>query len=303
VVGPIQSDFGWVVVKIDSVKTEGGKSLAAATPEIAAKLNTDKRKNAIEDLVDRVQNAVDEGSNFGEAAAQAKLPVTTTPLVTATGTSRANPAFKLPPELVPAIKAGFEIAPNDPPEIVTLPNNQGYALVAPAKVVPAAPAPLASIREQVAKDWINSQATARAAAAASAITTKTAQMPLAQAVRESGVALPAIRPVAARRIQIATAQGEVPPALRMLFTLAQGKSRMVADPQGRGFFVVKVNKITPGNALLQPGLISQMQNELQAAVSQDYAQQFLAAARKGMGLKRNDSAIAAMKARLASSGG
>jgi peptidyl-prolyl cis-trans isomerase D len=88
----------------------------------------------------------------------------------------------------------------------------------------------------------------------------------------------------------------------MLFTLAQGKSRIVADSQGRAFFVVKVNKITPGNALLQPGLISQMQNELQQAVSQDYAQQFLAAVRKDMGLKRNDSAIAAMKARLASSG-
>ena len=45
---------------------------------------------------------------------------------------------------------------------------------------------------------------------------------------------------------------KVPPPVRMLFTLGPGKSRMVADPQGRGFFVVKVNKIVPGNALLQP---------------------------------------------------
>ena len=301
VVGPIQSDFGWVVVKVDSVKTQGGKTLAAASSEIASKLTAGNRKNAIEDLVDRVQNVVDDGSNFGEATAQAKLPVTTTPLVTATGSSRVDPAYKVTADLAPALKAGFEIAPNDPPEIVTLPNNQGYALVSPAEVVAAAPAPFASIRDQIAKDWTTGQALARARAAALAIADKASRgVPLAQATRESSLPLPAVRPLAARRIQIATANGQIPPPLQMLFTLAQGKSRLVADPQGRGFFVVKVDKITPGNALLQPGLISQMQNELREPVSQDYAQQFLAKLRTEMKLERNDSAIAAMKARLAS---
>ena len=83
VVGPIQSDFGWVVAKVDSVKAVGGKTLDQARTEIATKLNADKRKGAIEDMVDKVQNSVDGGSNFAEAAAAAKLPVTTTPLITA----------------------------------------------------------------------------------------------------------------------------------------------------------------------------------------------------------------------------
>ena len=303
VVGPIQSDFGWVVVKVDSLKKEGGRSLSEATPEITAKLTADKRKNAIEDLVDRVQTAVDDGGNFAEAAAQAKLPVITTPLMTANGSSRADPTYKTPPEFAPAVKAGFEIAPNDPPEIVTLPNKQGYALVSPAELIAAAPAPLASIRDQVARDWITSQALTRARAAGAAIVAKTDRgMSLAQAARESGIPLPAVRPLAARRIQIAMAEQQIPLPLQTLFTLAAGKSRLVADPQGRGFFVVKVDKIVPGNALLQPGLISRMQNELQDPVAQDYAQQFLAAVRQEMKVKRNDSAIAAMKARLASGG-
>src|SRR3990170_1492994 len=34
VVGPLQSDFGWVVVKVDAVKSQGGKSLAQAREEI-----------------------------------------------------------------------------------------------------------------------------------------------------------------------------------------------------------------------------------------------------------------------------
>jgi peptidyl-prolyl cis-trans isomerase D len=304
VIGPIQSDFGWVVAKVEAVKTQGGKSLAEARGEIADKLTAEKRKEAIEDIVDKVQNAVDEGSNFSEAAAANKLPVTTTPLVTIAGTSRSDAGYKLPGDLAPALKTGFEIAPNDPPEIVTLPNKQGYALVSPGEVVPAAPAPFASIRDQVSNDWITAQALQRARDTASKIAARASQgVSLAQAVKESGVALPAVKPIGARRIQIAEAQGEVAPPMRLLFTLTQGKSRSVADTQGRGFFVVKVNKITPGNALLQPGLVSRMQSELQDALSQDYAQEFLAAVRANMKVKRNEQAIQAEKARITSSGG
>ena len=43
-------------------------------------------------------------------------------------------------------KTGFEMAQNDPPEVVALAGDAGYAVVSPAQVVPAAPAPLASIR-------------------------------------------------------------------------------------------------------------------------------------------------------------
>ena len=51
------------------MKTEGGKTLAQASAEIAAKLTADKRKAAIEDIVAKLQDAVDGGHNFTEAAA------------------------------------------------------------------------------------------------------------------------------------------------------------------------------------------------------------------------------------------
>lgn len=304
IVGPIQSDFGWVVTKVDSVKTQGGKSLAEAHDEIAAKLTADKRKNAIEDIVDKVQNAVDGGSNFTEAVAAAKLSVATTPLITATGVSRSDPSFKLSPDLAPILKTGFEIAPNDPPEVVSLANNGGSALISPAQVVPAAPAPLASIRDQVAADWLNDQALQRVKAAAAAISAKaSAGMSLADAEKVAGVPLPAAKPIAARRIQIANANGQIPLPLKMLFTIPQGKSLAAPDPQGRGFYVVKVNKVLPGNALLQPGLIGQMQTQLQQTVSEDYAREFMNAMRSGLKVKRNETAIQAEKARITSAGG
>jgi peptidyl-prolyl cis-trans isomerase D len=304
IVGPLHSDFGWVIVKVDSVKSAGGKTLDQAKGEISAKLTQEKRKGAIEGLVDKVQNALDGGSNFSEAVAAAKLPVTSTPLITVNGTSRADPSFKVAPELAPVLQSGFQMAQSDEPEVVTLPNDAGYAVVSPAEVVPAAPAPFATIRAQLAADWITEQALQRARAAAAQIAAKaSAGMSVAEAMKSVGVALPAARPVAARRIQIAMAQGPVSPALRMLFTLGAGKSQMGAAPQGAGFFVVKVDKITPGNALSAPGLISQMQGELGRAASQDYAAEFLAAAKRRLNVKRNDSAIEAFRTRLLTTGG
>ncbi|MGZ2411459.1 peptidyl-prolyl cis-trans isomerase D [Sphingomonas sp. F9_3S_D5_B_2] len=299
IVGPVQSDFGWVVAKVDSVKLIGGKSLEQARSEIAAKLTADKRKSTIENLFDKAQNALDGGSNFTEVATQLKLPVTTTPLVTAQGTSRNDPNFKLGPNLAPAVKSGFEIAPNDEPEIATLPNDGGYAIVSPDQIVPAAPAPLASIKDRVANDWIQTEALIRARKAADQIAAKaSAGMSLADAVKQSGVNAP-IQPLSARRIQIAQSSQPVPPPVRVLFSLTQGKSRAVPDQQGRGFFVVKVNKIVPGNALSQPAIIGSMTHELQRATEDDYARQFLAAIRAELKVQRNESAIADVKRRLA----
>jgi peptidyl-prolyl cis-trans isomerase D len=304
VVGPIQTSFGWAVVKVDGVKTQGGKSPEQAKAEIATNLTADKRKQAVEDLVDKVQNAVDGGSNFTETAAQAKLAVTTTPLIIADGTSRNDPSFKMPKELAPALKTGFEIEPNDPPEIVTLPDNRGYAMVSPGQVDPAAPAPLATVHDQVANDWIASKATDRARAVAVQVEAKVEHgMPLDQAMKETGVQLPPVHPLAARRIQMANAQGQIPAPLKILFSLGQGKSRMFPDPEGRGFLIVKVDKIVPGNIMTSPALIGQMESELQQGISEEYARQFLAAMRNEIKVKRNDAAVQAVKTRLVSSGG
>ena len=207
--GPIQSDFGWVVVKVDLVKTRGRQDRSPRrAPKSPPSSTRTSARQAIEDLVDKVQNAVDEGSNFAEAAAQAKLPVDDHAADHRSGASRADPNYKLPAELAPAREGRVRHRANDPPEIVTLPTTRAMCWSLPAQVVPAAPAPLARIREQVASDWIDDQATsARRRRRRRDRRQGIAQgMPLAQAVKEAGVPLPPVQPLAARRIQIAMAE-------------------------------------------------------------------------------------------------
>jgi peptidyl-prolyl cis-trans isomerase D len=302
VVGPVQSDFGWVVARVQSIRTEGGKTLDQARAEIEAKLNADKRKNALADLVGKIEDKLADGANYAEAAQSAGLKITETPPITARGVSRGEPGFKLPPEMAPALKTGFDLTADDEPVVETLTNDAGFVLVAPSRIIPAAPAPLASIRETVAKDWISKQAAQRARTVASQIAKAAgANVPLAKAVEQAKAPLPAVKPVAARRIELAQLGGQVPPPLAMLFTLGEGRARMVADPQGRGFYVVKVNKVVPGNALNQPSLITEVQKEFSGALSQEYAQEFMSAIRKNVGVKRNDGVIDAARRRITQS--
>lgn len=254
-------------------------------------------------MVDKVQNALDQGSNFNEAIASAKLPVTTTPLIGANGVSRADASFKLPTELAPVLKSGFEIAPNDPPEVVTLPGAAGYAVVSPGQVVAAAPAPLESIKDQVSNDWIADQAMQRARAAAAQIAAKASgNVSLADAIKAAGVTIPPPRPIAARRLQMADQQGNVVPAMKVLFTTPVGKAQSGGGPQGGGYFVVKVNKITPGNAVMAAGLIGQVSGDIARSSQADYAQEFINDIKKTLKVKRNENAIQAFRTRLLSNG-
>jgi len=303
IVGPVRSDLGWHVIKIDDIRGATGKSLAQVRDEIAALLTTNKRKEALTDLVTKVEDQIDAGASFADAVGAAKLPIITTPPVNSGGAARTDPAYKFPAGLEPVLKAGFAMAVDDDPEVVTLPNEAGYAVVAVDSVVEAAPAPLAEIKDRVREDWIQRKASDRARAIASQIAAKVARgVPVDKAAADAGVSLPPVQPITARRIQISQANQDAVAPLRMLFALAQGKSRMVADPQDRGYFIVKTNKITPGNALTAPALIAQTQAEFQRAVSDELAQQMLVAMKADQGIKRNDEAIAAAKQRITGAG-
>ena len=303
IVGPVRSDLGWHVIKIDAVRADTGRPLSAVRGEIAAKLNADKQKEALTDLVTKVEDSIADGASFAEAARAAGLSVVRTPAITAGGVARSQPGFKLPPELAPAVTAGFELGEGEEPVVETLPGEAGYVLVGVEDIVPAAPAPLASIRDQVIADWKTKQALDKARAAASAIAAKVASgTPLAEAIAGSPVRLPPPEKVAKRRLELSALGGNVPPALGMMFSLAQGRSRMVADPSGKGFVIVRVTRITPGNAALQPNLISRTQTEFQQAASAEYGEQMIKAIQAEVGVKRNEEAIAAARKRITGGG-
>ena len=303
VIGPIRSDLGWHVIRIEDIRGASGRSLAQAHDEIAALLATNKRKEALTDLVTRIEDQIVDGASFNEAAAAAKLPVMTTPAINSAGSSRADRAYRLPAELQPVLKTGFAMNADDDPEIVTLPEDAGYVMVAIDRIVEPAPAPLAEIKDRVREEWIQRKANDRARAVAADVAAKVARgASLEEAMKQSGTPLPPAQTISARRLQISQANAEAAVPLRMLFSLTKGKSRMVADPRGRGFFIIKTDRITPGNAMNTPLLIAQTQSEFQQAASNELGQQMMTAMKTEQGVKRNEEAIAAAKRRITGAG-
>ncbi len=303
IVGPIQSDFGWHVVRIDEVRGEPGRSLAEARGEIVPRLTADKKKDALLDLVAKVEEAIEGGSSIVEAAAASRLTLTETPLITAAGVDRADPAYRFPAAQAAALKSGFDLEDEDDPVVETLAGEAGYLLVGLGRTVSAAPAPLAQVRDQVSADWVAKQASDRARAVASAVAAKVARgVAMAEAAKQGGPGVSPVQPFGARRLQLSEVPPQIAAPMRILFSLTAGKSRMIAAPEGAGYFVVRAVSITPGNAATQPSLIAQVQSSFQEGAAQELAEQFLAAVRKDVGVKRDEKAIAAARARLTSSG-
>ncbi|MGA9580970.1 MAG: SurA N-terminal domain-containing protein [Allosphingosinicella sp.] len=302
-VGPVRGPFGWHVVKVEDVSTSGARPLESVRAELAAQIQKSKAANALNDLAGRIENSISDGSTFDEIAAEQKLAVTESAPVTATGAAPGTPGWQAPPELQPLLEGAFAIEPGEDPAVETIQENQRYALVAVARAIPATVPPLASIRDRVKADLVVRRASERARAVASAIVARiNAGTPPAQAFAQAQVSLPPVQALSATRRDIARAEAEVPPPLAMMFSLPRGKARLLPAPDGRGWFVVYLDKIVPGDATREPGLIQAVRNQFGAIIGEEYARQFTAAIRDNLKIERNDEALRKLKAELAGPG-
>jgi peptidyl-prolyl cis-trans isomerase D len=303
VTAPLQSPLGWHIVRVDAVNTTPATPLAAARPEIERQLAERKQTEALGTLVTKIEDALAEGSSFDEVARANGLAIQQTPAITGSGTQPGAPAFRLPPELAPLLKAGFEMTPDDDPAVEAIVPNQRFAVLAVGQVLPAAPPPLAQIAGAVKADLVRQRAADRAKAVATSIVSRiNAGMPARQAFAEAGANLGAPQPIKARRIDIARPNQPVPPPLAMMFSLPKGKARMLAAPNGQGWFVVHLEQTVPGDASKSPELVLATRSQFQQFLSQEYAAQFTRGVQKKLDVKRDEAAIARLKKSLLGGG-
>ena len=299
VAGPVRSEFGWHLVRVDDVKTSAGRPLATVRAEIAAQVEQQKATAALQELAGRIEDAIAEGRTFAEIVAAQKLQVLETAPLTATGAAPDAPAYRAPPEVGPLLEGAFAMEENADPAVETIAANERFALVMVPRIVAAAPPPLAQIRDRVKMDLVVRNASDRARAVATSIMSKiNAGTPPAQAFAQAQVKLPAPQPISATRRDIAREGAQVPPPLTLLFNLPKGKARMVAAPDGRGWFIVYLSQIVPGDARTQPGLAEAVRTQFAQILGDEYAAQFTAATRARAKIKRNEEAVQAVKKQL-----
>jgi len=301
---PVKSPLGWHIVRVEDIKVAPARSLETVRDQLAAQIGQRKTQDALVDLAAKIEKALDEGSSFADIARAEKLAIVETPPVTAAGAAPDNGAWRTPPELTPLLKAAFEMTEDEDPVVETIVANQRFALLAVAKVVTAAPPPLAQIAARVKADLVARRAADRARAVAASLVAKiNAGTPPALAFAQAGVRLPAPQPVTATRRDIAQQNRQVPPPLAMLFSLPRGKARLLAAPDGTGWFVVHLGTVVPGDARREPQLTEAIRGQFSQILGDEYAQQFTRAVQAELDIERNPEAVARLKAEMLGNSG
>ncbi|WP_447724959.1 SurA N-terminal domain-containing protein [Sphingomonas koreensis] len=303
VVGPLRSPLGWHIVRVEKIEQVPGKTLDQVRGEIATAVTQRKEVEALTNLRTQIDTAIVGNATFDEAVADAKLKAEVSQPVFGDGRTQqaAEAATPTPPDpaMVQIAQAAFAMEINDDAQLVPLGQDGSFALVKPDRVIAAAPRPLAEIREAVVAGFIRDrqlQATRKAAMAVLAEVNK--GTPIADAMKKTGLALPPLQPLDAVRGQLAQSGMQVPPPVRLMFTIAAKKAKMTEAPNGGGYWVVWLDEIQPGDAAANKELVAQTRNGLSQVVGAEYLEQFVAAARKSVGVKRDDAAIARLKAQL-----
>ena len=298
-VGPVRSELGWHAVRVDDIVTTPAKPLASVRAEIAAQIEQQKAQNAVADLAEAIETQIDEGATLAEIAQARGLQLRETPPITATGQAPGDAAWQAPQELGPLLRTAFDMEAGEEPVIEPVAEGQAYAVLVVGDVTPAAAPPLAQIAERVKADLVAKRAAERARAVAASIVAKiNAGTPPAQAFREAEVQLPAPESVSATRREIAREGGQVPPPLAMLFSLPRGKARLLAAPNGAGWFVVALQNVVPGDANKEPGLAEAVRGQFAQVLGDEYGRQFSNAIRDSLEVKRNEDALRKLKSDL-----
>ncbi len=298
VVGPVRSPLGFVVARVDAITPVAGKTLEQARPELVSELTRTKAATALGAVQEKVDAGITGGSTFDEIVADARLSAQATPPVTAQGIDPLNPT-QPNSMLTPIIQAGFAAETGDAPQLVQTGADGTFALVATGDVTRAAPRSLAQIRDQVAGQYRQEQALKAARAIAQQVVNKVnAGTPMAAAIQQSGARLPAPRPLTASRADLAQLRGQVPPALSLMFSMAPKKARLTAAPDGSGWIIVYLDSIQRNSAATDPAATTAARRQLGQLIGNEYAEQFVEAVRRQVGVTKNDAAIAKVRTDL-----
>jgi peptidyl-prolyl cis-trans isomerase D len=291
-----QSGLGYHIVRVDTVTAIAARPLDAVRGELVAELSKVKVDDAMADFDAKINDEISAGATFDDIAKKFGLTAEITPAITASGVAPEAPDYKFLADYQPLLRDVFQSETGDDPQVASVGNGTAYVLYHTDRVIAAAPKPLGDIRNQVMADAQIERAALAAKRVADAVTAAINKgTPFAQALAGSGAKLPAPRPAGARRLDLIQMRDQVPPPIAALFGMAEKRAKVIAAPQGTGWFIVYLDKIAPGDPKAATPLIAGYQQQLAGAMGDEYVQQFAAAVKTRVGVTRNAGALAAFK--------
>lgn len=299
VAGPFKTPLGWAVVRVDANEGTPGKTLEQAKPELVKELGEEKRREAIAEFSARIDENVANGATLSDVAKDMGLEVVETEPLLANGAVYGKDGAKAPEVLAPVLQAAFAMESEKQPQLAEVDPGKTFMVFDVGTLSPAAPPPLDQIRPQVIADIQQSKGAKSAKAAAEKVQSQVEKgVPVEQAVASLGVPLPPVDRVSKGRMEVqAQGQNASKPEM-LLFTMARGKVRLLAAPRNRGWYVVSVTKVIPGEVKPDDPRLPGLEETLAGNMGSEYANQLGGGMREEVGVTRNQGNIDALKKRL-----
>ncbi len=287
---PIQTDFGWHVVRIASIGG-AGKTAAAARPAVEAELRRIAGEKAVSDLVARIEDGVEAGKGFADLGRENGLAIRSQPPLSEAGSDGRGP----PDPAIAAIAAkAFLHEPSDGPAVETIGAGAAARLVVieTTQVLASAPAPLAEIRSLVAQSAAQEAALAKAKRTADSIVAQVARGgDFNAAVARADLRPP--QPARARRVDLA-GNPNAPPILQAFVSIPAGTVRALPSPEG--WVLIHVATVTPSPE--DATIVEGVRSDVATVLPEEFAQAIALAAERHVKVVRNDKVVAAVAARL-----
>ncbi|MEQ1640811.1 MAG: peptidyl-prolyl cis-trans isomerase [Novosphingobium sp.] len=303
VLGPFKAPLGWLLIRVDGTEGGAGKTLDQARPEIAKELGDEKRREAIAEFSARIEEDLGNGATLTDVAKDMGLEIKETPLLLVDGTVYGKPEVTAPTELAPVLQAAFAMDSEKQPQLTEVDPGKSFVIFDVGKLIPAAPPPLNEIRTQVIADVQLSKGAKAAKTAAENLQKQIEKgVPPEIAVASLGVSLPPIDRVDKPRQQVQAQGQNASQPEKLVFTMAKGKVRLLSAPRNRGWYVVTVTEVTPGNVTKDDQRLPPLQADIEKSYSGEYGQQLGGAMRQSVGSTRNEAKVGQLKKRLSGTG-
>ena len=299
VLGPIKVPLGWVLLRVDAVEGKSGKTIDQARAELLPDLIEQKRRAALTDFSARIEEEFDNGSTLTDIAKELGLTLTETAPLLKDGQVFGQEGKTAPAELVRVISTGFSMEGEGQPQLAEVVPGKQFVVFDVAQIMPSAAPPLAEVKQQAITEYQLEKGAAAARAAALKIEQMVKQgTDLGAALASLRLPLPQVDQVNLPREQVQQMGQQTPPPVALLFSLAKGQVKLLGAPRNRGWYVVKVTDVIPGKVAPNDPRLPQFQQTMARVTAQEYSAQLRAAMRIDVGVKRNDTAINALKTRL-----
>ncbi len=298
---PVQSPLGWHVIEVTKVSPATPQPFSAVSAAIGKKLTDEKTEQLLSDTVAKAEDRLAAGESLGDVAKSLNLPVQTAPALTADG-RLFDDQYQVTKVTQPLLPKVFAADTSEGPQVVQVSPGH-FAMVEVTDVLAPLLVPLDKIRADVELAWqikSRSDAARKMADAIAAAATKGESLTAAKAAAGK-VALPPMQPLSVRRLeltQMAQQGQQVPPPVLMMLNTPKGQARVLPAPGGQGWFVVKVDEVTPGDLSQAPQLADAVRQGLQRDTLNELAETYVRSIEHAVNVVRHPEQLKMVNRRL-----